>query len=167
MSAQEIGLTGSPEQVIAAAAKTILRLLETPPAVINKLEGIGYAAAVIGYWSSMPQLEGNQRRDVSSVDRTVEEGTAAPAEIAPEYRAGAEEAKRQLIGWRDDKKISASQMAAEWTNEIGKGGGQRRQGMTDAMVAYLWGLMHLGEPVLEAWEPLEDLRAESFHLEEA
>jgi hypothetical protein len=89
------------------------------------------------------------------------------AATTPEYRAGLNDAKQQLIKWRDNKNISPSQMADEWSKAVSTTAGQRRQGMTDAFAAYLWGMMHLGEPVLELWEPLEDLQAESFHLEEA
>jgi hypothetical protein len=167
MSAYELASIAGTEQAIKAGATAILQCLEAPAAGANKLEKIGYAASLIKCWAALPVVEANSPAHTSDRGPAGDDAQQKRVDITAEYRAGMEDAKRQLIAWRDDKKLSAAQMAAELGRVIDVPDGERRHGLTDAFAAYMWGMMHLGEPVLELWEPLEDLQAESFQLEEA
>jgi hypothetical protein len=77
--------------------------------------------------------------------------------FSEEYVAGATEGGKLLARWRG-KDVGAPVMAHELVREANAREGDRLAGFLSAVAAYVWGVMHLGEPnSLDAWNPMEDL----------
>ena len=86
--------------------------------------------------------------------------------FSAEYVVGATEGGKLLARWRG-KDVGAPAMARELTHEAGAREGDRLAGFLAAVAAYVWGVMHMGEPnSLDAWNPTEDLDPTEDFVEE-
>jgi hypothetical protein len=80
----------------------------------------------------------------------------AKPQFTSEYRRGVAAAVEHLRTWA--REVKTPQMVArEWESGVSSRAGDERTGFSDAIAAYLWGIMTLGEPDLDVWDPLEDL----------
>ncbi|MCA8435345.1 hypothetical protein [Burkholderia seminalis] len=84
-------------------------------------------------------------------------GATENAPFTSEYRKGVAAAVDQLRVWKTVEMPNPRKLARQWESGVSQRLGDQRAGFSETIAAYLWGLMCMGEPYLDNWDPLEDI----------
>ncbi|WP_155635463.1 hypothetical protein [Burkholderia cepacia] len=96
-----------------------------------------------------------RRRATASIGPNL--GASENVPFTSEYRKGVAAAVDQLRVWKTVKMPKPRELARQWESGVSSRSGDQRTGFSETIAAYLWGLMCMGEPYLDNWDPLEDI----------